>query len=336
MNLISFIAFVLIAFLVCRGSFKKQMGGGKAKYIVIGGVVLVGVSVALYFGLKSDPTCEKFDCKGAGTLKKNPKKIKCKGNPCKSTECCDPTKGKGGASGGKLKSDPTQQVVKCQSGFHLDNNKCIPNICTCLSGTPAIAPACAKHHTEQCSKCDDGYHLDPAGVCQAACGGCESDSDCHSTGNASLSCFQNTKGHYPGCYPKPTNKSFCYDTAAGKNLNLPHLPHKYKKVTKPELCPNFGTFLNYGKLDHRNSDTPKAIKPKSGAYYWPFTGNTVGCKKLCDDTPQNSCNAFYHDTRESQKACYLYNLPLSDYKKYKKATFAVANHPRTCYLKHQS
>ena len=56
MNLLSFLVFVLIAFLVCRGTFKKQMGGGKAGYIIIGAGILsfIGAGIALYFHLTND------------------------------------------------------------------------------------------------------------------------------------------------------------------------------------------------------------------------------------------------------------------------------------------
>ena len=111
MNLVSFLVFVLIAFLVCKGSFKKQMGGGKAKYLAIGGVIVVGVSVGLYFFMRGNPTCKGFSCKGDTTLKHTPDKIKCKGDPCKVSECCDhknspphgsspPHGGGGGSHGG--------------------------------------------------------------------------------------------------------------------------------------------------------------------------------------------------------------------------------------------
>ena len=60
MNILSFLVFLLVAFLVCRGSFKKQVGGSNAKYIIVGvgflSLIGAGVSLYIYMNNDSSPT----------------------------------------------------------------------------------------------------------------------------------------------------------------------------------------------------------------------------------------------------------------------------------------
>lgn len=56
---------------------------------------------------------------------------------------------------------------RCNNGYHFDfySNICVPNICTCLHGTPKTP--CLLHDNEQCSDCQTGYILS-LGVCRDA------------------------------------------------------------------------------------------------------------------------------------------------------------------------
>ena len=49
---------------------------------------------------------------------------------------------------------------ECFIGYHLENNKCEINVCTCNNGEAAYGPDCQTHNTEQCIYCNEDEYFD--------------------------------------------------------------------------------------------------------------------------------------------------------------------------------
>ena len=52
-----------------------------------------------------------------------------------------------------------EKCASCDGNYHLSNDQCVANTCTCSNGQHAANSLCTVHNAEKCASCDGNYHL---------------------------------------------------------------------------------------------------------------------------------------------------------------------------------
>ena len=73
----------------------------------------------------------------------------------------------------------------CNSGYNLQSDACVENVCTCSNGSGATNTACATNGSEVCTTCDSGYTLQADSCVENVCT-CE-----NGTGATNTACATN-------------------------------------------------------------------------------------------------------------------------------------------------
>ena len=62
-------------------------------------------------------------------------------------------------TGSKCKTNGIEACDVCNAGFHRNGKKCLENVCKCNFGAEARGEKCTKNKAKICVTCDPGYHL---------------------------------------------------------------------------------------------------------------------------------------------------------------------------------